>query len=58
MQPRYITRGQGAGKISSLQRGSFTYIEVFFHIALNFTIIGVKKIIVRSTGDFVIEVPP
>ena len=34
-----------------------TYIEVLFHIALHFTITGVKKKIVRQTEDFVIEVP-
>ena len=36
-------KGQGTGKMCSLQRGSLTYIEALCHIALYFTITGVKK---------------
>ena len=50
MEPRYNAGAKGLAKY-------VRYNEVLLHIALNFTITGVKKKIVRSTEDFVVEVP-
>ena len=50
-------KGQGNGKMCSLQRGSLTYIEALCHIALYFTITQELKKIVHKTEDFVTEVP-
>ena len=52
-----IMKGQGTGKMCSLQRGSLTYIEALCHIALYFTITQELKKIVHKTKDFVTEVP-
>ena len=46
MEPRYNEGPRDWQKLMcSLQRGSFTYIEALCHIALYFTITGVKKIV-------------